>query len=206
MDIIKEKRIKNKNDFESIETLTDPSEIIDEINYESENFSLEAMYKYYPYSFCDGAAVIVTKDNFYASYLESDYDISKKVSHGHNHAFEKMKLLFYSLDEIIDAINDQYLLKDPDNIYIEFSTDSYSNIELPKYITPFQYDILKQINDFYLKKRNSKEKIFYEGLDGRKIEIEHNIFDSYINIDNGDSVFLSDNMDKIKERVRSKQK
>lgn len=44
MDIISKKKIIAADDFNSIENMKNPEEIVSEIKYESENFSLSAMY------------------------------------------------------------------------------------------------------------------------------------------------------------------
>lgn len=183
--------------------MKDPEEIVSEIKYESENFSLAAMYAQAPiYPMCDGAAVIITENQLYAAYLESKR--KTKTPHGHGPTFSKMQFLFYSLDEILEEYNKGEELKNPNYVYIEFSTDTYSNIELPQKINDFQYEIIKKIADFYKEMQLNPPKMFYEGNSGKQIEIVGNIFDAFIsNHDGSDSVFLTDNIETLKKFVDS---
>lgn len=90
--------------------MKDPEEIVSEIKYESENFSLAAMYAQAPiYPMCDWAAVIITENQLYAAYLESKR--KTKTPHGHGPTFSKMQFLFYALDEILKKYNEGEELK-----------------------------------------------------------------------------------------------
>ena len=206
MDIISKKKIIAADDFNSIENMKNPVEIVSEIKYESENFSLSAMYAKSPiYLMCDGAAVIITENQLYAAYLESRR--KTKTPHGHGPTFSKMQFLFYSLDEILEKYNKGEELRNPNFVYIEFSTDTYSNIELPRKINEFQYEIIKEIADFYEKMQLNPPKMFYEGESGKKIEVSGNIFDAFIsNFDGSDSVFLTESIEYLKNYVNSNNK